>query len=153
MTVLPVDAAGVVDPQAVADAITDDTVLVTVMHANDEAGTIQPVAAIVAVAHERGVLVHCDAAQSAGKVLVDVTAVGVVLLTVVGHKMYAPKGIAALYVGDSVTLRPLVGGGGQEGRLRGGTENVPSIVGFGAAAELAAAALARSWPQWSAGDN
>ncbi|QGF25064.1 aminotransferase class V-fold PLP-dependent enzyme [Raineyella fluvialis] len=141
IAVLPVGPDGLVDPLAVADAITDDTLLVTVMHANNETGTIQPIAEIAAAAHERGVLVHCDAAQSTGKIIVDVAELGVDLLTVVGHKMYAPKGISALYVRDGVALRPLVGGGGQEGGLRAGTENVPYAVGLGRAAEVAAAAL------------
>lgn len=142
VTVLPVDATGLVDPAAVAAAITDRTVLVTVMHANNETGTLQPIADIARVAHERGVLVHCDAAQSVGKVPVDVTALGVDLLTVVGHKMYAPKGIAALFVRDVLRVRPLVPGGGQEHGLRAGTENVASIVGLGVAADIARERLA-----------
>lgn len=142
VTVLPVDPYGLVDPQDVAGAITDATVLVTVMHANNETGTIQPIADIARVAHARGVLVHTDAAQSVGKIAVDVRALGVDLLTVVGHKVYAPKGVAALWVRDGVALRPLVGGGGQEFGLRAGTENVPHIVGLGMAAQLAAGALA-----------
>ena len=142
VTVLPVDGDGLVDPRDLAEAITGRTVLISVMHANNETGTIQPVAQITRVAHERGVLVHCDAAQSVGKIGVDVAELGVDLLTLVGHKMYAPKGVAALYVADSVRLRPLVGGGGQEFGLRAGTENVASIVGLGRAAQLAAEALA-----------
>ena len=142
VTVLPVDATGMVDPQAVAAAITPATVLVSVMHANNETGTLQPIAQIARIAHERGVPVHTDAAQSIGKLAVDVAALGVDLLTIVGHKVYAPKGIGALYVAAGVPLRPLVGGGGQEGGLRAGTENVPYAVGLGRAAELAGAALA-----------
>jgi cysteine desulfurase len=141
VTVLPVDGDGVVDPAGVARAVTDDTVLVTIMHANNETGVRQPVREIVRIAHDLGVLVHCDAAQSIGKVDVDVRDLGVDLLTVVGHKMYAPKGIAALYVGEGVPLRPLIGGGGQEGGLRAGTENVPYIVGLGQAARVARRAL------------
>jgi cysteine desulfurase len=141
VTVLPVDGAGLVDPGDVADAMTEDTVLVSVMHANNETGTIQPVAEIARVAHERGALVHCDAAQSAGKIPVDVAVLGVDLLTVVGHKMYAPKGIAALYVADGVQLRPQIAGGWQEGGLRAGTENVPYAVALGHAAHLAHRAL------------
>lgn len=141
VTILGVDGHGLVDPEAVAAAITEATVLVTVMHANNETGTIQPVADIARVAHARGVLVHSDAAQSAGKVRVDVKELGVDLLTVVGHKMYAPKGVAALWVRDGVRLRPLVGGGGQEGGLRAGTENVAYIAGLGHAALLAGRAL------------
>lgn len=141
VTVLPVDADGLVDPDDVARAITADTALVTVMHANNETGVRQPVREIVRIAHARGVPVHCDAAQSVGKVDVDVRDLGVDLLTVVGHKMYAPKGVAALSVADGVPLRPVVGGGGQEGGLRAGTENVAAIVGLGRAAELAGDAL------------
>lgn len=142
VTVLPVDSTGLVDPAAVADAITDATVLVTIMHANNETGTLQPIVAIVEAAHSRGVLVHCDAAQSLGKIPVDMTGLGVDLLTVVGHKMYAPKGVAALVTRQDVPLRPLIGGGGQEGGLRAGTENVPHIVALGHAAQMAAHALA-----------
>jgi len=141
VTLLPVDRYGLVDPQAVAGAITDATVLVTVMHANNETGTIQPIADIARVAHARGVLVHTDAAQSVGKVPVDVEALGVDLLTVVGHKMYAPKGVAALWVREGVRLRPLLRGGGQESGLRAGTESVPHIVALGHAATLARQAI------------
>ncbi|OJV84650.1 MAG: cysteine desulfurase NifS [Cellulomonas sp. 73-92] len=142
VTVLPVDATGTVDPQAVEDAIDEDTVLVSVMHANNETGTIQPIAQIARIAHAHGALMHTDAAQSTGKIAVDAGTLGVDLLTVVGHKVYAPKGVAALYVAPGVALRPVVGGGGQEGGLRAGTENVPYAVGLGRAAELAVAALA-----------
>lgn len=141
VTVLPVDDTGLVDPEDVARSITSDTVLVTVMHANNETGTLQPIEAITRIAHERSVLVHCDAAQAVGKVAIDVGALGVDLLTVVGHKMYAPKAIAALYVADGVPLRPLVSGGGQEFGLRAGTENVAYAVGLGRAAQLAQSAL------------
>ncbi|MFH5821693.1 cysteine desulfurase family protein [Georgenia sp. AZ-5] len=140
-TYLPVDRHGRVDPADVEAAITGETVLVTVMHANNETGTVQPIREIARVTHARGVLLHCDAAQSAGKLPVDVGELGADLLTVVGHKMYAPKGIAALYVRDGVPLVPLVGGGGQERGLRAGTENVAFAVALGAAAEIAAAAL------------
>lgn len=147
VTVLPVDQHGLVDPDAVADAITDATVLVTVMHANNETGTLQPIAHIARVAHARGVLVHSDAAQTIGKIPVDVHKLGVDLLTVVGHKMYAPKGVAVLWVRDGVALRPLVGGGGQESGLRAGTENVPHIVALGQAARLAGQALEAGEPE------
>lgn len=142
VTYLPVDRHGWLHPDDVAAALRPSTVLVTVMHANNETGTIQPVADIAEVTRPRGVLLHTDAAQSAGKVRLDVDALGVDLLTVVGHKMYAPKGIAALVVRDGVVLEPLVGGGGQERGLRAGTENVAGTVALGAAAELAAEALA-----------
>jgi cysteine desulfurase len=141
VTVLPVDAHGRVDPAQVAAAITAATVLVSVMHANNETGTVQPIDEIAEAAHARGVLVHTDAAQSVGKIPVDVSALGVDLLTVVGHKMYAPKGIAALYVRDGVNLHPLIGGGGQEHGRRAGTENVPHAVALGAAAQIAVQSL------------
>lgn len=146
VTVLPVDGNGLVDPDRIAAAITAETVLVSIMHANNETGVRQPIAEIARLVRNRGALLHCDAAQSVGKVDVDVDALGVDLLTIVGHKMYAPKGIAALYVAAGVPLRPVVGGGGQEGGLRAGTENVSHIVGLGRAAELAAAALAAGEP-------
>lgn len=142
VTYLPVDRYGVVDPAGVAAALSPRTVLVTVMHANNETGTIQPIADIAALTRPRGVLLHTDAAQSVAKLTVDVVDLGVDLLTVVGHKMYAPKGVAALYVRDGVTLEPLVSGGGQERGLRAGTENVAFAVALGAAAELAGDALA-----------
>jgi cysteine desulfurase len=146
VTYLPVDRHGVVAPGDVTAALTPRTVLVSVMHANNETGTLQPVADIAAVARRRGVLVHTDAAQSVGKVDVDVDELGVDLLTVVGHKMYAPKGIAALYVRDGVALEPVVAGGGQERGLRAGTENVAFAVALGAAAELARDALGTGEP-------
>ena len=141
VTYLPVDHLGRLDPADVRAALTPDTVLVTVMHANNETGTLQPIADIAQITGPRGVLLHTDAAQSSGKVELDVGQLGVDLLTVVGHKMYAPKGIAALYIRDGVTLEPLVGGGGQERGLRAGTENVALAAALGAAADLAADAL------------
>jgi cysteine desulfurase len=141
VTYLPVDTAGLVDPGALADAMTDRTVLVTVMHANNETGTIQPVADLAEVTHAHGALLHTDAAQSIGKVAVHVDTLGADLLTVVGHKMYAPKGIAALYVREGLRLEPVVPGGGQERGLRAGTENVAFAVALGTAANLAAQAL------------
>lgn len=142
VTVLPVDRYGRVNPEDLNAAITPQTTVVSIMHANNETGVRQPVEQIARVARDRGVLIHCDAAQSVGKVDVDVTALGVDLLTLVGHKMYAPKGVAALVVAPGVVLRPVTGGGGQEDGLRAGTENVASIVGLGAAAEIARHALA-----------
>lgn len=141
VTVLPVDGHGRLDPGDVAAAMRKTTALVTLMHANNETGTIQPVAEIARIAHDGGALLHCDAAQSAGKLDIDVAALGADLLTVVGHKMYAPKGIAALHVARDVALHPLVGGGGQEHGLRAGTENVAYAAGLARAAELAAESL------------
>ena len=136
-TVLPVDEMGLVDPRALADAIRPDTVLVSIMLANNEVGTVQPIAELAAVAHERGVLFHTDAVQGLGKVPVDVEALGVDLLAVSGHKVHGAKGVGALYVRQGVTLIPLIHGGGHERGLRSGTENVAGIVGFGKACELA----------------
>lgn len=141
VTMLPVDGDGLVDPQDLADAITPDTTLVSVMLANNETGSIQPVAELARVAHARGVPIHTDAAQAVGKIPVDVGDLDVDMLTVVGHKMYAPKGIAALYVRPGVRLEPVVYGGGQEGGLRSGTENVAYAVALGVAADLARADL------------
>jgi cysteine desulfurase len=137
VTVLPVDAAGRVAPRDLAAALRDDTLLVSVMHANNEVGTLQPIAELAALARRRGVLFHTDAAQSAGKVPVDVRELGVDLLTLAGHKFYAPKGVGALYVRDGTPLAPLTYGAGHERGLRPGTENVPYVAGLGAAAELA----------------
>jgi len=147
VTRLPVDACGLVDPEAVADALARPArargpAVVSVMLANNETGVIQPVTKIAAAAHAHGAVLHVDAAQGAGKTSIDVNALGADLLTVVGHKMYAPKGIAALYVRAGVALEPVIYGGGQERGLRAGTENVALIAALGAAAELAARDLA-----------
>jgi cysteine desulfurase len=142
VTVLPVDRHGLVDPQDLVVAITPRTRLVSIMLANNETGTIQPIAELADIAHARGVPIHTDAAQAVGKIPVDVTALGVDLLTIVGHKMYAPKGIGALYVADGLSLEPVVYGGGQEHGVRAGTENVALTVALGAAADLTAADLA-----------
>jgi cysteine desulfurase NifS/selenium donor protein len=141
LTVLPVDACGRVDPEAVRRAIRPDTVLVTVMHANNEVGTVQPIAEIAALARQRGVLVHTDAAQSVGKIPVDVDELGVDLLTIAGHKLYAPKGVGALYVRTGKEVAKLIHGAEHEANRRAGTENVLEIVGLGRAAELAAQGL------------
>ncbi len=146
VTVLPVDADGVLDPATLAAAIDADTALVSVMAANNETGTLQPIRDLAAIAHQHGALLHCDAAQAVGKVPIDVDELGVDLLTVVGHKLYAPKGIGALYVRDGIRLEPVVYGGGQERGLRAGTENVALAVALGTAASLAAAELADGAP-------
>ncbi|MHB1461400.1 MAG: cysteine desulfurase family protein [Armatimonadota bacterium] len=137
VTYLPVDRFGRVNPDDVADAITDRTILITVMHANNETGSIQPISEIGRIAHDRGACFHTDAAQSIGKIPVDVDTLGVDMLTVAGHKFAAPKGVAALYVRCGVQLMPQLHGGGQEHGLRAGTENVALIAGLGKAAELA----------------
>ena len=143
---LPVDGDGRVAPDALAAALSDRTVLVTIMHANNETGVVQPIAELAALAHAAGAVVHTDAAQTAGRIPLDVDALGVDLLTVVGHKMYAPKGVAALYRRPGTPLVPVIGGGGQEHGVRAGTENLPHAVALGAAAELAAAELAAGEP-------
>jgi cysteine desulfurase len=137
VTVLPVDQYGWVDPAAVERAVTEQTVLVSVMHANNEVGTVQPIARIAAIAHRVGALIHTDAAQSVGKIPVDVGQLGVDLLSIAGHKLYAPKGVGALYVREGVKLAKFMHGASHEGDRRAGTENVLEIVGLGAAAEIA----------------
>jgi cysteine desulfurase len=137
VTTLPVDTTGQVDPAQVAAALTDQTVLVSIMHANNEVGSLQPIRAIAEIAHARGVLVHTDAAQTIGKLPVRLPDLGVDLLTVAGHKLYAPKGIGALIVRQDVPLEPLIHGAGHEDGRRAGTENIPYLVGLGRAAALA----------------
>jgi len=134
---LPVDKNGLVEAGKLEGLITPRTIIVSVMHANNEVGTIQPVAELASIAHRHGVLFHTDAAQSAGKISVNVSALGVDLLTLAGHKLYAPKGIGALYIRKGVVLDNLIHGAGQEQSLRAGTENLLEIVGFGKAAEIA----------------
>ena len=142
LTVVAVDEYGRVSPEAVAAALRPDTSLVSVMHANNEVGTIQPIEAISAITRPRGILLHTDAAQSAGKIPLAVEALGVDLLTLAGHKFYAPKGVGALFVRRGTSIGPVLYGADQEGGLRPGTENVPAIVGLGVAARLARAHLA-----------
>lgn len=144
VTYLPVDSSGRVSPAAVEDAITDATVLITIMHANNETGTLQPIAEIAEIAHRHGVLMHTDAAQSVGKISVRIAELRVDLLTVAGHKLYAPKGIGALYVRQGIELEPIIYGGGQEAGRRAGTENIAYIVALGAASVLAEEQLAES---------
>lgn len=141
VTVVAVDGTGRVSADAVAAALREDTALVSLMHANNEVGTLQPVAEIAALARARGIVVHTDAAQSIGKVSVDVDALGVDLLTIAGHKFYAPKGVGALYVRRGTPLAGALFGAGQERGVRPGTENVAGIVALGAAAALASRLL------------
>ena len=135
-TYLPVDEFGMVDPRRVEDAITPETILVTIMHANNEVGTIQPIAEIAEIAHRHGVLVHSDCAQSIGKLRVKVDDLGVDLLSVAGHKLYAPKGIGALYIRPGVQLEKFMHGANHEGNRRAGTENIILMAGLGKACEL-----------------
>ncbi len=140
-TLLPVDATGVVAPASLAAVISRDTAIVSVMHANNEIGTIQPIADLAAIAHAHGALVHTDAVQSVGKIPVDVRALGVDLLTLSAHKFNGPKGAGALWIRRGVRLVSTMTGGKHERNRRGGTENVPGIAGMGVAARLATAKL------------
>ena len=137
VTYLPVDVDGIVNPYDLQAAITDSTCLVSIMLANNETGSIQPIAELANIAKERGVLFHTDGIQAVGKIQVDVEELGIDLMTMSGHKFHGPKGIGALYMRKGVALDALVSGGHQEKGLRAGTENVPGIVGFGKAAEIA----------------
>ncbi|KQT27411.1 MULTISPECIES: cysteine desulfurase family protein [unclassified Bradyrhizobium] len=137
VTVLPVDRNGLVDPDAVRQAITPHTILITVMHANNETGAIQPIEAISAVARDHGVRFHTDAAQSVGKIATRVDDLGVDLLTIAGHKLYAPKAIGALYIRQGTPIEPLIHGAGHENGRRAGTESVLLAAALGKAAELA----------------
>ena len=136
VTYLPITREGVVDLEAAREAITSRTLLVSVMFANNEIGTLQPVYELSQLAHANGALLHTDAAQAAGKVPIDVNALGIDLLSMTAHKMYGPKGCGALYVRRKLALCPLIEGGGQERGIRSGTLNVPGIVGFGEAARI-----------------
>jgi cysteine desulfurase len=137
VSIVPVTSQGLVDLEALRGAIRRETVLVSVMHANNEIGVVQPIREIGELCRSLGVLFHTDAAQSAGKLPLDVNELAVHLLTLAGHKFYAPKGVGALYVRRGTRLVPLIHGAGQEGGLRAGTENTSSVVGLGAAATLA----------------
>jgi cysteine desulfurase len=137
VSILPVDRFGRIDPDDMRRAITPRTVLVSIMHANNEVGTIQPIAEVSRIACEHGVLLHTDAAQSVGKIATNANALGVHLLTIAGHKVYAPKGVGALYVRRGTPLEPLIHGAGHQGGLRAGTESAMLAAGLGAACELA----------------
>jgi cysteine desulfurase len=138
VTYLPVDSQGGVSPEDVQRAITGKTFLISIMHANNEVGTLEPVAEIAFIARERGILIHTDAVQSVGKIPVNVNDLGADLLSLAGHKLYGPKGTGALYVRRNTPIQPILFGGHQEGGRRTGTENVPGIVGLGKACEIAA---------------
>lgn len=150
VTYLPVDGDGLIDPGDIGRAIADDTILISIMAANNEIGVLQPLAAIGEIARARGVLFHTDAVQAAGKVPFDVEAAGVDLASISAHKMYGPKGVGALYVRrrrPKLDLVPLMDGGGQERGVRPGTLNVPGIVGLGRAAEICRAEMADEAPR------
>ena len=137
VTYLPVDRYGLVDPSMINRCLLKNTILITIMHSNNETGTIQPIAAIGRIAKERSIIFHCDAAQSVGKVSVNVKRNHIDLLTIVSHKFYGPKGVGALFIKAGTTLKPILYGASHEKGLRPGTENVAGIVGLGKAAELA----------------
>ncbi len=150
LTIVGCDRQGTVDPRSVEAAIRSDTVLVSVMHANDEIGTIEPIDRIADVCHARGVLLHTDAVQSVGKIVTQVTDLGVDLLSLSGHKMYAPKGVGALFVRRGIALEPLIHGAGCEGGLRSGTQNVANIVALGHACSLAEKEMSEAGDRMSA---
>jgi cysteine desulfurase len=141
VTYLPVDRYGVVDLEALTRALREDTILITIMHGNNEIGTIEPIEEIAHIAHEHNIYFHTDAVQTVGKIEVDVKAMDIDLLSLSAHKFYGPKGIGALYVRKGVQIYPLVHGGHHEMNRRAGTENVPGIIGLGKAAEIAQAEL------------
>jgi len=150
ITLLPVDGSGIVSPDRLRESITDDTAIVSVMHANNEIGTIQPIAALADIAHARGALLHTDAVQSVGKIPVDVRALGVDLLSLSAHKFNGPKGAGALWIKRGTRMQPTMTGGKHERNRRAGTENVPAIAGLGVAAQLAADKLKTEAPRVAA---
>jgi cysteine desulfurase len=150
LSIVPCNGQGLLDPDDVAAALRPDTRLVSIMHANNEIGTLQPIRRIAEICQERGILVHTDAAQSVGKVPTSVHELGVDLLSIAGHKAYAPKGVGALYVRRGVALEPVLHGAGHEGGLRAGTENVPYIVGLGQALLIAGKHLSETTPRFAA---
>jgi len=145
VTYLPVDSKGMVDPDDLRRALRAETWLVSVMHANNEIGTLQPVGEIAAICREQGVWLHCDAVQTFGLLDMDVERLGVDMLSVSAHKLYGPKGVGALYIRGGVKIAPLLVGGAQERELRAGTENVPAIAGFAKAVELSRARYSTAW--------
>lgn len=150
VTHLPVGESGVVDPSTLAEALTDDTALVSVMHANNEIGTVQPIAALAALAKSRGALFHTDAVQTAGKLPLDVAALGIDLLSISAHKFGGAKGAGALWIRRGVRLVPFMTGGRQERGRRAGTENVPALAAMGAAADDARQTMAANAPRLAA---
>jgi len=150
VTLLPMDSSGIVSVDRLREAMTDDTALVSIMHANNEIGTVQPIAELAAVARQHGALFHTDAVQSAGKLPIDVRALGVDLLSIAAHKFYGPKGAGALWVRRGVRMLPFMTGGRQERNRRAGTENVPALVGLGVAAEIARRKIDTEGPRLAA---
>jgi cysteine desulfurase len=149
-TLLPIDATGIVSPARLRELLTDDTALVSIMHANNEIGTIQPITELAQIAHERGALFHTDAVQSAGKLPLNVRTLGVDLLAISGHKFYGPKGVGALWIKRGVRLVPAMTGGKQERNRRAGTENTPGLIGMGVAASKALGTLSAAGPRLAA---
>lgn len=137
VTCLPVDGDGLVDPDDVTKALSEKTILISIMHANNEIGTIEPISEIAGIAKAKGIIFHTDAVQTVGKIPVDVNRLNVDLMALSGHKIYGPKGIGALYIRKGTDIVPLLYGGRQEGGIRHGTENIPAIVGLGKACEIA----------------
>jgi len=142
LTIIPADAEAMISVEDIRKAIRPDTILISVMHANNEVGSIQPIAEIGKLAKEHGIIFHVDAVQSLGKLPINVEEMNIDLLTVSSHKIYGPKGVGALYIRKGVRIVPLVHGGGQEKKRRSGTENTPGIIGFGKACELAGQRMA-----------
>ncbi len=147
VTYLPVDADGLIDPEDVKRATTDKTILISIMHANNEIGTIEPVEEIGQIARERKIIFHTDTVQTVGSIPVDVNSIGCDALSISAHKLYGPKGIGAMYLRKGTKIQRFMQGGGQESNRRAGTHNVPGIVGLGAAAEIAGTALSETAPR------
>jgi len=141
LTYVPVDKTGMIDLEALERSITKETILITMMHANNEIGTIEPIEEIVRIAHKNGIVFHTDAVQTTGKIPIDLNKLDVDLLSISAHKIYGPKGVGVLFKREGVSVEPLIHGGGHERGLRSGTENVAGIVGMGKAAELAKARM------------
>jgi cysteine desulfurase len=144
VTYLPVTAEGMVRPADLKNAMTDDVALVSIMYANNEVGTIQPIKELVRIAHQAGALFHTDAVQAAGKVPINVKSLEIDMMSISSHKINGPKGVGALYIKSGLQIKPIIHGGGQESALRSGTENVAGIVGFGKACELASRRISQN---------
>ncbi len=147
LTILPVDEEGLVSIDQVNNAVRPDTILISVMHANNEVGSVQPIAEIGKIARKNGIIFHVDAVQSLGKLPINVVKMNIDLLTISGHKIYGPKGVGALYVRKGIKISPLIFGGSQERKVRSGTENAPGIIGFGKACELAGQRMEEENPE------